>query len=385
VTSDVLRIERIAAAIYRVPLDVPVATSFGTMRDRPALLVRVTDADAAHGWGEVWCNWPASAAEHRIRLLTKDLAELVLDRPFATVPECFAVMSERVEIKALQSGEPGPYAQAIAGLDMALWDLAARRASKPLHALLAPESCGRVRAYASGIDVRAAELFIHESRASGYRDFKIKVGFGLEDEASRVRSLAAGLGPDETMAIDANQGWTLDQALCAVSELDGVPLRWLEEPLRVDAPVDAWRTLSERASMPLAGGENILSRAVYDEVIRARHLRVIQPDAAKWGGVTGCFDVAQTTRAAGLVYCPHFLGSGVGLAASAHLLAAAGGDGLLEIDVNPNPLRSEMTAGTWPVVDAGWISLPDAPGLGIEPDIERIARYRTLEASARAG
>jgi D-galactarolactone cycloisomerase len=383
-TSDLLKIKRIDAAIYRMQLDVPVATSFGTMRDRPALLVKVTDPDGAYGWGEVWCNWPASAAEHRIRLLTEDLAELVLGCSFAAVSECFAFVSERVEIKALQSGEPGPYAQAIAGLDMALWDMAALRASKPLHKLLAPQSTGHVRAYASGIDIRAAERVIPECRADGYRDFKIKVGFGAEDEASRVKSLAAGLGPEERMAIDANQGWTLDQALSAVAALDDVPLRWLEEPLRVDASADAWRTLSERASVPLAGGENFLSRAAFDEAIRTRHLGVIQPDAAKWGGVTGCFDVAQSTLAASLCYCPHFLGSGVGLAASAHLLAAAGGDGLLEVDVNPNPLRSEMNDGAWPVVAAGWVALPDAPGLGIELEIDRIARYRTLEASAEA-
>jgi L-alanine-DL-glutamate epimerase-like enolase superfamily enzyme len=376
-----LTVERIDAAIYRAPLEVPVATSFGTMRDRPALLVKVTDTDGAHGWGEVWCNWPASAAEHRIRLLTEDLAELVLGQAFATAPECFAFVSERVEVKALQSGEPGPYAQAIAGLDMALWDLAARRESKPLHKLLAPQSTGHIRAYASGIDIRAAERVIPESRSNGYRDFKVKVGFGLADEMSRVAALVQGLERGEHMAIDANQGWTLDQALSAMSELDGVPLRWLEEPLRADAPADAWHTLSERASMPLAGGENLLGRALFEAAIRASYLGVVQPDAAKWGGVTGCFEIARATRAAGLTYCPHFLGSGVGLAASAHLLAAAGGDGLLEVDVNPNPLRSELTKG-WLGLEAGWVALREAPGLGFEPDIGRIKRYRTLEASA---
>ncbi len=382
-TSGPLKIARIDAAIYRAPLEVPVATAFGTMRDRPALLVKVTDSGGAHGWGEVWCNWPASAAEHRIRLLTEDLAELVLGQAFATAPECFAFLSERVEIKALQSGEPGPYAQAVAGLDMALWDMAARRASKPLHKLLAPQSTGHIRAYASGIDIRAAERVIPESRSHGYRDFKVKVGFGLADETSRVAGLVAGLERGERMAIDANQGWTPDQALSAVEALKDVSLRWLEEPLRVDAPADAWRTLGERASMPLAGGENFAGRAMFDAAIKARHLRVIQPDAAKWGGVTGCFGVAQAAIAAGLTYCPHFLGSGVGLAASAHLLAAAGGDGLLEIDVNPNPLRSELVKG-WLDVESGWMALREAPGLGFEPDVGRIKRYRTLEASATA-
>jgi L-alanine-DL-glutamate epimerase-like enolase superfamily enzyme len=133
--------------------------------------------------------------------------------------------------------------------------------------------------------------------------------------------------------------------------------------------------------MPLAGGENLVGRATFEDAIQARYLGVVQPDVAKWGRITGCFDVTQATIAAGLCYCPHFLGSGIGLAASAHLLAAAGGEGLLEIDVNPNPLRSDMAEG-WPIVEAGWMTLPDAPGLGIEPDMDRIARYRTSEASS---
>jgi L-alanine-DL-glutamate epimerase-like enolase superfamily enzyme len=378
---DPFTIDRIDAAVYRAPLDRPVATAFGIMRDRPALLVKVSDADGAHGWGEVWCNWPASAAEHRARLVTEDLAELVLGRAFSDAPACFEHMSERVVIKTLQSGEPGPYAQAIAGLDMALWDLAARRASKPLHALLAPGSTDRVRTYASGIDIRAAERVMAESRAAGHHDFKVKVGFGLEDEAARVASLAATLRQGEGLAIDANQGFGLSQALAFVAALENVPLQWLEEPLRVDAPDEDWRTLAARATMPLAGGENFSGRAMFDTAIRGRCLDVVQPDAAKWGGVTGCFAVAQATLTAGLRYCPHFLGSGIGLAASAQILAAAGGDGLLEIDSNPNPLRTEIFA-EWPMVANGVAALPDAPGLCIEPELKGIARFRTLKASA---
>ena len=382
-TSGAVAIERIDAAVYRVPLKEPVATSFGTMRDRPALLVRVTDPDGAHGWGEVFCNWPASAAEHRIRLVVEDLAELILGRSFDGVPDAFAFMSGAVDIKALQSGEPGPFAHSIAGLDTAMWDMAARKAGLPLHRLLAPDSGPRIRAYASGIDLRAADRVIPESRAAGFRDFKVKVGYGLDGEEARIAALVSALDDGECLAIDANQGWTPDRATDAVRRLTGVPLRWLEEPIRADAPPDAWRALSAAARMPLAGGENLLGAAAFDAAIAACHLGVIQPDVAKWGGVTGCLRVARQALDAGLVYCPHFLGSGVGLAASAHLLAATGGDGLLEIDVNPNPLRTEIVDG-WPLVESGWLTLPDAPGLGIEPDLERIARYRTFEASAPA-
>ena len=96
-------------------------------------------------------------------------------------------------------------------------------------------------------------------------------------------------------------------------------------------------------------------------------MRFVQPAVAKWGGVSGCMAAAEGARRAGAVYCPHFLGGGIGLIASAHLLAAHGGDGLLEMDSNPNPLREELVAGVLDVA-GGRIMLPDRPGLGVEPD-----------------
>ena len=77
--------------------------------------------------------------------------------------------------------------------------------------------------------------------------------------------------------------------------------------------------------------------------------------------------------AAGLTYCPHYLGGGIGLVASAHLLAAAGGDGLLEIDTNPNPWRDRLIAGLMPLAD-GSVHLSDAPGLGLRPDVDALAQ-----------
>ena len=98
---------------------------------------------------------------------------------------------------------------------------------------------------------------------------------------------------------------------------------------------------------------------------------VLQPDMAKWGGFSGCLPVARAILGAGLRYCPHFLGGGVGLLASAHLLAAVGGDGLLEVDANPNPLRTRL-CGAVGAVREGRVILGDAPGLGVEPDLRSL-------------
>jgi L-alanine-DL-glutamate epimerase-like enolase superfamily enzyme len=103
---------------------------------------------------------------------------------------------------------------------------------------------------------------------------------------------------------------------------------------------------------------------------------------AKWGGITGCLAVAKTALRAGRYYFPHFLGAGIGLAASAELLAAVGGDGLLEVDVNDNPLRSLFFDGTEPVTKGKWIC-NDSIGLGIETLPNALDQYQTLYAEMR--
>lgn len=155
---------------------------------------------------------------------------------------------------------------------------------------------------------------------------------------------------------------------------------WLEEPLPVDAPEADWRALAQTSDVPLAGGENIAGREAFDRAICAGILSVIQPDVAKWGGVSGCFAVARAAISAGRTYCPHFLGGGVGLLASAHLLAAAGGDGLLEVDVNPNPLRDVIAPIADHVALGAW-TLDAAPGLGVSALPEELARYQTLHVA----
>ena len=80
---------------------------------------------AAFGWGEIWANWPAAGAEHRVRLLELDVAHLVIGREADRPAETFHRLEAETRIRAVQCGETGPFAQVIAGLDIALWELAA--------------------------------------------------------------------------------------------------------------------------------------------------------------------------------------------------------------------------------------------------------------------
>jgi L-alanine-DL-glutamate epimerase-like enolase superfamily enzyme len=176
---------------------------------------------------------------------------------------------------------------------------------------------------------------------------------------------------------DANQAWDLSTATDMVGELAEYPLTWLEEPLPADRPTEEWSALRAASGISLAGGENLRGEAAYRDLVRAGWCSFIQPDACKWGGVTGSWRVVQMIADEGLTYCPHFLAGGIGLVASAHLLAAANGAGLLEVDFNTNPLR-EGLADPYPELVDGAFALNDAPGLGVEPDLAAVQDMQVL-------
>src|SRR5580765_525099 len=189
-------IARVTAHVLRWPVKVPVRTSFGVMHDRPAVLVRVEDAEGAHGWGEAWCNFPSCGAEHRARLIETLLAPLVVGRSFRSPRAACDELSARTAVLAIQSGEPGPIAQAIAGVDIALHDLAARRRGLPLWRHLARadgEGAGKagVPVYASGINPERPGETVVALRAAGYTAFKLKVGFGAERDVANLAAVRA--------------------------------------------------------------------------------------------------------------------------------------------------------------------------------------------------
>lgn len=362
-----LTIAAVEAFVFRAPIERPVITSFGVMHNRPMVLVRLTGEDGREGWGEVWCNFPACGAEHRARLIGTVFAALLVGCRFDSPSAMFAALTRSTRVLAIQSGEAGPVAQCIAGLDIAAWDLAARGAGLPLWRLLGGAS-DRVAVYASGLNpVDAVEVALAK-RAAGYRAFKLKVGFGRERDLDALQTLRAALGGKCHLMVDANQAWDTDTALAMLSALAPFDLSWVEEPVPADTPWHEWSALARAAPAPLAAGENIAGEAAFVAASQSGALGVMQPDLAKWGGFSGCLPVARAAIASGLRFCPHYLGGGVGLLAAGHLLAAAGGDGMLEVDANPNPLR-ERLIGSLTSVQDGFSRLPNGPGLGQAPDL----------------
>jgi D-galactarolactone cycloisomerase len=373
-TSSPFTIRSVRAFGYRHPLTTPVITSFGRMADRPAVFVRVEDTDGNFGWGEVWCNFPAPGAEHRVRLVNEVLSPALAGFEAREPSAAFERLTQGTSVLALQSGEAGPFAQSIAGIDLAVWDLFSRRENVPLWKLLGGAQ-RRIKVYASGINPVGAERTAEAALGRGYRALKLKIGFDPEGDRANLAALWRLVG-EGMLATDVNQGWTIKQALELAPQLEPFGLAWLEEPIRADRPRHEWKQLHKAIRFPLAAGENIASQAGFAEVLSEEVLGVVQPDIAKWGGLSVCAGIARDILKSGKMFCPHYLGAGIGLLASAHLLAGVGGDGLLEVDGNENPLRDRFCGPVLNVRD-GMIELGDQAGLGIVPDLASIEQYRT--------
>ena len=150
---------------------------------------------------------------------------------------------------------------------------------------------------------------------------------------------------------------------------------WLEEPIHADRPDNEWVSVKASGDTPLAGGENIMGALGFDKVIEAGCISVIQPDLAKWGGLTKTVPIAKKIISSGKRFCPHYLGGGVGLLASAHALAAVGGSGILEVDINQNPLRTILVDAFFEP-SSSIMQLGNSSGLGAEVDFKALSKFR---------
>lgn len=355
-------VEKATVSVVRAPIETPVQTAFGVMQDRPALFLQLYDTNGDSGLGEVWCNFPSCGAEHRMRLLDTVILPLLLGSEFSDPAHCFEQLQRECRRLAVQTGEPGPIAQCIAGIDIALWDLVAKRLQAPLHKLLCSDQ-PNVGVYSSGINPTDAFETFQRCRDEGYAAFKLKIGFGDSIDFPNLERICSALSGDEQLMVDANQAWTVDEAVKKVPVLSDFPLTWLEEPILATSTDEQWLSVASASKLQLAAGENLLDERAFGNASQSAWLDVLQPDVCKWGGISGVLPVAQDALSNNKRYCPHFLGGGIGLLASAHLLAATGGDGLLEVDANPNPLREYLYS---PTIEYGCTRLSEAPGLGVD-------------------
>lgn len=368
-----LAVASVEPFILHIPLAEPVKTPMGVVESAVALLVQVRLKTGETGWGEVWCNFPRYGAFHRAVMVKKTLEPFLTSREFAGPYQAWTGMQQAANVLRLQSGENGPIAAAIAGVDIALWDIVGQREKQPIWKLLGGQR-GAIDTYASLGRSHGFEPLVESGMERGFRGFKLRCWGNPDEHIGAYEKARAMIGTDMQLMADANSSWPLDKAEEWAKRFAGVNLAFLEEPIPVDSPVEVWQALARNAPTKLAGGENMLTPAMFDTALDSNAYGVVQPDICKWGGFSGGLPLVRRILAEGLRYCPHIFSGAPGLLASAHLLSASNSpDGALEYGIEYNPPRDDFVQHQ---VRNGIIEIGDAPGLGVHIDPAKLAQYR---------
>jgi L-alanine-DL-glutamate epimerase-like enolase superfamily enzyme len=297
------RIRALACApVLRLPLPRPWG---GDVTEFALVFCDVEADDGAHGVGFTWVPGLGADAVHS--LLEQDVSRLAHGLP-AEPEVVWDILSRRLR----ELGNGGVTTLALAALDIALWDLAARRQGRSLVDLIGRRR-DKVEVYGSGVNrhYSLSELCAQAERwvAAGHRAVKIKVGgdgVDLHTDVERVAAVREVIGPDRLLMIDANQHWNLAQAEQSVRALSAYNLHWIEEPLPAD-DLAGYARLRARIDVPIACGENLYSIQSFRDLVTTGGADVLQPNVVRVGGITPFLRIAALGSAFGVTVAPHLL------------------------------------------------------------------------------
>jgi L-alanine-DL-glutamate epimerase-like enolase superfamily enzyme len=328
------------------------------------LLVKVTTDQGLVGWGEAF-GFRAVAS-----------AKLAVDQLIA--PLCIGQDATRIEPVMLDVqkklhvfGRGGALAFAISAVDIALWDIAGKAANAPLCQLLGGGAAELDR-YASLVRfsepslVRAA---VRQAIEAGFRTLKLH-----EIELPAIRAAREEAGPNIELTLDVNCPWTLYEARQIAEELKAIDLKWLEEPLWPPENFDGLAELRKLSGIPIAAGENVYTPMDFERLLAAGAVDFVQPSPAKMGGISELRKIFPLAAIHNIPVMPHSFYDGPGLLAAIHATAALGTDDSM-IEWRWFDLEATIY-GDMLNTQGGRISVPQSPGLGIDPDPDVIRAFR---------
>ena len=350
---------------YRVPLETVLSDStHGTIPEFELVTVRVRDADGAEGMGYTYAVNSGAAAFHA--LIEGYLAPTIQDQDADHTESLWQQMWWKVHY----SGRGGHATSAISAVDIALWDLKARRVGLPLWRLLGGYDA-RVPAYAGGVDLdfSTEELLAQADRfqAQGFRAIKMKVGRPqLREDVERVRRMREHLGDDFPLMVDANMRWSVDQAIRAARELEPFNLVWIEEPTIPD-DVDGHVRVVREGRTPVATGENLHTLYEFRAMMAAGGVTYPEPDVTNCGGVTIFRKVGALAESHNLPLTSHGAHD-----VTVQLLAAAPNRSYLEVH---GFSLDRFVAQPLQIMD-GQVVASEGQGHGIELNWDALDRHR---------
>jgi len=326
------------------------------------VLIRLQSDDGATGWGEAFSY---NCVEAVMSVVNKMIAPLVIGQTVTDINDFNSTLQQKLHL----FGRYGITMFAISGVDIALWDLAAKQANVSLAKLLKPESVDQIEGYASLFRYQDREAVVGQASAAvqqGYRRVKLHE-IGLDE----MRAARTALG-DHDMMLDVNCPWSEAEVHALLPALSELNPYWLEEPIFPPEDFDALARLNRQSTIAIAAGENACTAVEFQRMIDTNAVSFCQPSVTKVGGVTEFIKIAAAVAKSELQLMPHSPYFGPGFLATLQLSAALAPDTLLE--------RFFATAesglyGHWTDPKQGVFRVPDGPGLGVELDENVLREY----------
>jgi D-galactarolactone cycloisomerase len=348
------------------------------------LLCKITADDGTVGWGEAH-----SPPVPRVsQALIEDLfAPLLVGQDPLAVEGLWDMLYHTMRLRGHSTGF---MMEALAGVDLALWDLKGKLLGQPVYRLLGgpyapyrPASADeppRVPCYASGVPGATLEerrASAEEFIAMGFTAMKVSIGRGdLEEDLRLVEALAEAVAGRADLLVDAHGCYDARTVIPAARRMEAAGVRWLEDPLPPEE-LDAYAALCAAVDLPIASGETECNRWQFLEKLRRGASDIVLPDICRAGGISEGRRIADVADLFGVPWCAHVsISTWPHRLAALHLAVATPNFLICEL---PNPLRENPLA--FPLVEGepayvdGHLSLPPGPGLGMVVDEDALAEY----------
>lgn len=336
-------------------------------RKMETCLVKITTDSGHVGWGEALAPVvPQVIAE----LITQLFAPLLTDQsPFAS-----QVLNARMYDAMRDRGHiTGYHIDALAAVDIALWDLKGQILNQPVYQLLGGAFRDQIPCYVSGLpepDLPARCALALRWQQKGFNAIKLALGYGVQQDIENVRAIRDALGPQASLFLDAHWNYSVAQAAELANALHPLGVGFLEAPL-LPEDIAGHRELRAKSPLPIALGETERTRYQFKPFIEQRAMDIVQPDVGRTG-ITELMHIASLAQTWNLQVAPHLsVGLGPCIAASIHVAAALPNLFMLEYQPPVFELANQLL-DTPLVCEAGHYTLPQGAGLGIAINEARV-------------
>ena len=386
-----MKIISIKSHVLRYELDKELGYSQQYYNHRTAHLVEVETDEGITGWGE--CFGPGNIA-----LANKYIVEKVI-QPFikGDNPLKKEYIWHKVYNLLRDSGQKGMPIQALSGIDIALWDILAKKSNLPLYQLIGGKTNDKIPVYGYGMMLQKktvdelCELFKNEAsqiKEKNFKAMKMKIGMGPKEELKLVSAVRDTIGSEFKLMVDSNHAYNKNDALYVGKGLDEMNIYWFEEPVAPE-DYDGYKELKEKLKTNIAGGEAEFTKYGWNQLLKNNCIDIAQPEVCGLGGITEYLKVSALAQSNFIPIVNHVWGSALSVAVNLHLLTTLpdmpGGlfptKSMLEFDTTEkNIFITDLAEEKFSILDQvknknGFASPLENIGIGINPNKDFIKKY----------